>query len=500
MKLRVFIVALSLLRLLSVQAQSMSFGEIYSYDRALQVQSIAGETRNHFVVIRASTDSKTGLIDKVILEKFNKQSLSLESSVLLEELFVNKQTDFPEAIHIWNDSICVFSSEYLKEKKAYALKYRIIGKDNHVGESRILMESKSTDFTFNEKHFTTSISKHAKYLSVMYFQKGLRLGETDIQLIRYDSLFEKTSEMNAVLPFPGDELSIEQEITDDAGNLHLLLKGRNGDEEVFSIFAFPVFGNELIEYKLDIPGKQINSVRMSINVNDQLLVSGLFQENFEQKGKNSGVFFLRIDRETGLVEAKGLSRFDTDLFGLSAGEERNFERSLFEDFKSKSIYSSGKNGAVFIAEIIQEEEVCETDYRNGLLMCNDVYTTGNLLLINMNEQGQVDWFRIFPNTQKSIDDGGKYLGTVAVPGIKSDVILIKNGNNSSVLKEKTYSDFKASEVHIESVNSNGQINQMQAAFAKVLPVLPYSAFIMQKGSVLLISEFEGKASMIKLEP
>ena len=496
------ILTISLAGLFSANAQSLSFGEVYSYDKDFQIQSIPGETDKHIVAVRASADSKTGLIDKVVLEKFNKQSLSLESTVLLEELFSNKQTDYPEAIHIWNDSLCVFSSEYLKEKKAYALKYRVVGDDNKVGQSHVLMESKSTDFTFNKKHFSISVSKRAKYLSVIHFQNGLRKGETDIHLIRYDSLFEVTSEMNAVLPFPGDGVAIEQEITDDAGNLHLLLRGQNEDEDVFSIFAFPVFGNELIEYKLDIPGKQINSVRMSKNVNDQLLVSGLFQENFEQKGKNSGVFFLRIDRESGSVEAKGLSRFDTDLSGLSAGEESIVERGAFEDFKSRSIYSSGKNGAFFIAEVFGEEEVCETDYRNGLLTCNNVYTAGNLLLINLNEQGKVDWFRIVANSQKSIDDGGKYLGTVAVPGIKSDVILINNRSSSTSQKEKTkaLSDFRTTEVVIESVNSNGQLDSEKSSSSKDLPILPYSAYYSKEGKVFLISEFEGKSSLLQIKP
>ncbi|MEX1190202.1 MAG: hypothetical protein WED33_13165 [Bacteroidia bacterium] len=483
-------------------SQTLRVGEAYSLEKSMQVQSIAGETKDEIILVRATTDKDLGLIDKVTIERFNKKNLNYIGRSVTDELFDNKQTNFPEALEVWNDSVCVFSSEYLKQEKDYALKMRYLRADGSVSTPRVLLESSSLDFTFNRKHFRVSVSPDGGFLSAMHFRELDKKGETEISLVRYDSLFKPASELQAVLPFPGKELEVVQEITDNAGNLHLLLKGKMDEEEIYSIFAFPVFGNELIEYKLDIPGKRITSVRMVLNEFDKLLVSGLFRENFEELGKNSGVFNLRIDRESGSIEGKGISRFDTDLNGLSAGEQTGKQRNSFDEYVSTSVFPMGKNGSLFIAEIAKEEEICETDYRNGLLTCSDSYSKGNLLMISFNEKGLVDWYRIIENQQRTFDDEGVYIGIVSVKAKQQALLNLRNeGSNPSVRdKSKAFTDFRNSEVGYDLVNSNGQIELSRNVDEVKFPLLPYSVYNSESGKVYLISEFGGKAAMVEVQP
>jgi hypothetical protein len=484
------------------EAQSSLVGPIYSPSKNYSALGVVGFTDGNIAVARATTDKNTGLMKDIQLELFDSSTLALKSTYTFESIAENKQLNYPEGIYIWNNKIGIFTSAFQKENKTYQLEMRQIEADGKLSSPQILLTSTTENFAYNRKRFVLSVSENHKNLSCIRLSKSGVKNESRIEIGRYDSTFSEINHFEVDLPFDAVDPEVVEVLTDDFGNVHILLKGFKNDEPVFSIFAFPVFNEEAIEYQLNIPGKIITSIKTCLSREEKLLVSGLTRERFESPDKNSGVFFLRIDRELGTIEAKGTYRFDTDLLGLFAGDEKQPNRNAFEGFLTNAVITGKNNDAILIAEYFKEEERCETDYRTGIITCFDVYTSGPVLMMSFNEKGSVDWYIQLNKKQQSTDDGGRFLGTVALTDRSTGLIMAYNGrpNATNEKAEDIIESFNRTDLMLQAVSSTGQLTKLNTVETCTLPVLPYTERLLSDGNVYLLSEYLGKAALVRLLP
>jgi hypothetical protein len=485
-----------------IEAQTVSVGPFYSPSKHYEALGVVGESDGSLVLARATAEKNTGLIKDIQLELFDLESLSLKSTYTFENIAENKQLNYPEGIYCWNDKVAIFTSAFVKENKSYQLNMSLLQGDGTLSTQQTLLTSTTENFAYNRKRFILSVSENHRSLACLRLSKSSQKNESRIEIGRYDSIFSEISHFEVNVPFDAESPEIVDVLTDNPGNVHALIKGFRNEEAVYSMFAFPVFGNETVEYQLNIPGKVINSIKTSLTKEDKLLISGLTRERFESPERNSGVFFLRIDRESGNVEAKGNYRFDTDLNGLYAGEERKPLRNAFDGFAMNQIVAGKNNTATLIAEYFKEEEKCETDYRTGIITCFQVYKSGDVLLMNFNEKGSVDWFIQEVKKQQSTDDDGRYLGSVEVANKHLGLLIVYNGlpSKDANKPETTIEFFNKSTLTIQQISSNGQSSLEPLTTIPELPILPFTSRKLQNGATYILSEINGKASIVLLKP
>lgn len=486
----------------TVEGQTVSVGPSYSPSRNYEAIGVVGESGGSLVLARAISDKTTGLIKDIQLELFDLESLSLKSTYTFENITQNKQLNYPEGIYCWNDKVAVFTSAFVKENKSYELNMSLLQGDGTLSAQQNLFSSTTENFVYNRKRFILSVSENHQSFACLRMSKSIHKNEPRVEIGRYDSTFAEINHLEIDLPFDAESPEIVDVLTDNLGNVHALIKGFRNEVPVYSMFAFPVFGNETVEYQLSIPGKTINSIKTSLTSDDKILIAGLTRESFESPERNSGVFFLRIDRESGTIEAKGSYRFDTDLNGLNAGEEKNPLRNAFDGFFINQIVAGKNNTAMLIAEYYAEEEKCETDYRTGIITCFQVYKSGDVLLINFNEKGSVDWFIQEVKRQQSKDDEGRYLGSVSVANKQQGLSIVYNGLSSKdVSKPETILEsFDKSTLAIQQISSNGQRLKELLTSVPDLPILPFTSSKLQNGKTYILSENNGKASIVELKP
>lgn len=482
-------------------AQTSGVGPVYSPSKNYAALGVVGIADGQIAIARATTDKNTSLMRDIQLELFDSASLALKSTFTFENIAENKQLNYPEGIYIWNNKIGIFTSAFQKETKSYVLEMRTVEADGQLSNPKTLLTSTTENFAYNRKRFILSVSENHKNLSCIRLSKSGQKSESRIEIGRYDSTFAEINHFEVDLPFDAESPEIVEVLTDNYGNVHVLLKGIKKDEQVFSLFAFPVFNEEAIEYQLTIPGKVITSIKTTLSEDDKLLVSGLTRERFESVEKNSGVFFLRIDRELGIIEAKGTYRFDTDLLGLFSGDEKQPNRNAFENYYTNAVIAGDNNEALLIAEYFKEEERCETDYRTGIITCFQVYTSGPALMMSFNEKGAVDWYTQLNKKQQSIDDGGQFIGTVTLAGKSAGLQMAYNGKSGeATTKQNPIIDaFNRTELLIQKVSSSGQFNQLSSIDSCTLPILPYTVKLLRDGNAYLLSEYLGKAALVRLE-
>lgn len=485
-----------------VQAQIVSVGSQYSPLRNYEALGIVGKSKDNLVLARATTEKNTGLIKDIQVELFDTSSLNLKSVFTFENITENKQLNYPEGIYCWNDNVAIFTSAFIKDSKSYQLNMSLLQIDGKLSAPKTLLISTTENFAYNRKRFILSVSEDQRSLACLRLSISDHKNEARIEIGRYDSTFSELNHIEVNLPFDAESPEIVEVLTDNAGNVHALIRGLKNEEPIYSLYAFPVFGNETVEYQLNIPGKVITSIRTSLTADDKLIISGLTRERFESLERNSGVFFLRIDRESGTVEAKGNYRFDTDLNGLYAGDESNPLRNAFEGFSMNRIIPGKNNTAILVAEYYKEEEKCETDFRTSIITCFQVYKSGDVLLMSFNEKGAVDWFIQPVKKQQSIDDEGRYLGTIALAGANSGLSLIYNGLSSKIANKPDVilEDFNKSVLTLQSFGSNGQSSKQLISKEAELPILPFTSRRLINGATYILSEINGKAAIVKIQP
>jgi hypothetical protein len=348
----------------------------------------------------------------------------------------------------------------------------------------------------NKKRFHIIGDDKQDFLAVVSLNEISNSKTQRLDLNVFDRNFQEIKKLSVQLPFQEQNAGIEDILLDEYGNVHLLIKGNKLNDSldvVYSVFAFPVMNDEVLEYQLNIPGKIISSLQMSLDKGEKLLISGLLRDEFQKKNQISSVFFLRINREKGTIENKEIYRIDNDFKSRFIGEERQVGVEEFSGYKTQRIIPNGKDGILLIAEKIGTEEICDTDYRTGLEICHTEYKAGNILIVSFNEGAEIDWYQTIDKEQESEDDDGlnlSFLDLKVQPGAH------KFFYNELEQKINALLGTEKSQLNEVVLDGNGQLT-MQTVWLQ-RPIFPSMYFKPNNRSVYTIGQSNGKAILIRL--
>jgi len=460
-----------------------------------------GFYKNACVLVRANSAKHESLIQDIRIEFFDTSSLKLTHTWPLNGLFENRQLFYPEDIRIWNGELCVLGSSFDKQNKSNTLHYLTIDSLGKIGKKIQLQTSATNHFEINKKRFRVIGDIKQDILAVLSLNETSPSKTQNLNLNVFDREFKEIKKLSVQLPFQGENAEMEDVLLDEYGNVHLLIKGNKLNDSLdvdYSVFAFPVMNDEVLEYQLNIPGKIVSSLKMSLGNIDELLISGLLRDEFQKKDQISSVFFLRINREKGTIETKGIHRIDSDFKSRFIGEERQVGSDEFSGYKTQRIIPNGKEGIQLIAEKISSEEVCETDYRTGLELCQTKFNAGKIIIVSFNERAEIDWYQTINKEQESHDDEGLYLSFIDLEG-QSGVhkFLYNELDPKNVKSTNKLHGSEKSLLNEAILDGNGQITKQSILLER--PIFPSMYFKPKKRIVYSIGASNGKAVLIRME-
>ena len=455
-----------------------------------------GFYKNACVLVRANADEREQIIQDIRIELFDTSKLKLTHSWPVNGLFENRQEFYPEDIRIWNGKICVFGSSFDKQNKSNSLSYLTIDSLGKIGKKIQLQTSETNHFEINKKRFHIVGDSKQDILAVVSLNETSESKNQRLNLNVFDRNFHAIKNLSVQIPFQAENPEMEDVLLDEYGNVHLLLRGNKLNDTldvVYSVFAFPVMNDEVLEYQLNIPGKIVSSLKMSLGKGEKLLISGLLRDEFQKKSQISSVFFLRINREKGTIENKGIHRIDSDFKSYFIGEEKKFGVEEFSGFKIQRIIPNGKDGILLIAEKISTEEVCETDYRTGLEICHTQFKAGKILIVSFNEGAEIDWYQTIDKEQESQDDEGLNLSFIDLEGQSGIHKFFYNELNQKTNKLRVTEKSQLNEVNLDG---NGQLTNQTEWLER--PIFPSMYFKPNNQIVYTIGQSNGKAVLIRL--
>lgn len=277
----------------------------------------------------------------------------------------------------------------------------------------------------------------------------------------FDENLKALHKLEVALPYKDKNFSAEDYILGNDGIIYLLAridlekKDKKKDEagyyyEILTIT--PTGKGEVSEFELKLPNKYINDVSYTLDEAKGIIICSGFYGKIEKKGFSyddiNGIFYLRINKESKIVEASDTKELDKDFIAeLTSQRKANKGRGISNCFTIKKFVTKSDGGAVLIAEYTYDyvQVVTTTDPKTGATTTRYIYhyIRNNILAININPDGSIKWYTNIPKYQHTTNDGGAYNSFMfATHNDKMYFIYNEDPRNLDPAKVKTVKDMR----------------------------------------------------------
>ncbi|MEL6925905.1 MAG: hypothetical protein AAFO94_17820, partial [Bacteroidota bacterium] len=285
---------------------------------------------------------------------------------------------------------------------------------------------------------------------------------------------------------------VEEYRVDNEGNVYLvgvIYQDRNRTRRQglptyqYNVLTYTNGGGEAEEYKIDLSGKFITDLTLRPDNNGELICAGFFSERNSYSIK--GTFFFRLDPIKKEMYNKNLKEFEFEFLTeyMSRGETSRARRregrgngpELYR-YSLDDLILRSDGGAVLVAEQYFVQEVFRDQYMNGGFYGSRLYNpyglgfnNGNrydryynyndIIVVNINAEGGIDWTTRIPKRQETFNDGG-YFSSYAMSIVQDKLFFIFNDNGRNFDPSKNENRLyafngKYSVIAVTEVNTDG---------------------------------------------
>jgi hypothetical protein len=297
-----------------------------------------------------------------------------------------------------------------------------------------------------------------------------KYGNEKFRYTIFDKNLQVKKHLELELPYKDRYFTISKYILSDEGRIWILAKveledRRNRQEEREASYYYQLISinpenkNEQVEYEIKLPQKYITDASFSLDLNNNPIGAG-FYGDISESGREitgiKGIFYVRINKDTKEIEAKGIKEFDADFVRELEGKRAARRgRGLSSSFDLKHFIIKSDGGGVLIGENAYVDEVytCRDPrtgmvtygyygyygpYGNANCRTDYYYVNNNIIAININKDGSIKWYSNIPKYQYTVNDDG-YANSFAMHTKGDKIYFIynddpRNMNNAAIKK------------------------------------------------------------------
>ncbi|MBK9421575.1 MAG: hypothetical protein IPN44_11085 [Flavobacteriales bacterium] len=273
--------------------------------------------------------------------------------------------------------------------------------------------------------------------------------KTSFELRVYDADMQQLWAQQFTLPYEDGLFSIESLRLDNDGSVLMLgtksaekregraLKREGKPSYVYHLLTFKQDSPVPDDHAIVVADKFLQDLQLGLGKTGDIICAGFFGN----KGSFSvrGTFFLRLDRTTKQIVHESYKEFSNDFITeyLTEKEAKKATKKADKKKEDLELYSFDMHdliqredgGVVLVAEQFRYYTVCYTDSK-GNQSCSTHYLYNDVIVVNIDPEGNIEWASKVPKRQHSVNDGGLYSGcAVEVKGDKIYVIFNDSGEN-----------------------------------------------------------------------
>ena len=463
------------------QPIDVNWGVENKYVKNQRSQNIIGETEESLFTFN---NRPRGLFRKASFSflKFNKKDFKLEKTVTVQlPKQKGKKLYFNSSLMI-GDQIMFLYNSFDKKTKKITLLGQKVSQDGVVANKTIeLGNVDAVDGRFLGRNLgaiqTVLNDSRDKFLVVEHIPRPKRNSKERIHLSVFDKNIEKSWGADFEIPYTDRNFIIYKTMLDEKGNAYVLGKKymekekvkKNGKVKVkrktglfsknvnyeFAILYYDVKTKKVKDYKINLKDKHIIDIDLKVNDEESIVCGGFYFPKGVQWVPNiKGTFFARINRKSGEIDGQSAKEFDdkflnvirdgkvfswywTDL-GLMWGELTRGKdvtrKGGLKNFRMRDFEIRKDGSAVIVAEGYR---MLEVENRDGEVI-KRYYYYDDIIVVNVEPDGNISWYARVPKKQISVNDGGYYSSYfMKVNG--DDVYFVFNdrqSNNSRLKKGK----------------------------------------------------------------
>ncbi len=360
-----------------------------------------------------------------------------------------------ERILLTNNEVLVFATMYSKKDNEHRLYLSSFSQDNLSPlKSWDRVDVIAAEKEANKGSFRISASPDRSKILVHALPPLEKESAEKSRMSIYDAGMNPLWSQDFQLPYTDGEFSVKSQRLDNDGSVVVLgvkYAGRSESKELkrankatYEYHLLVYGGNSAApqDYPITVQDKFLQEMTLSMADKGDIICAGLFgnKDSFSARG----AYFLRLDRASKQVVHSSFKDFSDDFITMYMTEkqaekarkkaDKKDEELELPEFELHDIIHREDGGAVLLAEqYIFRVSTYTSSTPNGGTTTTTVYNYyyNDVLVVNVDPQGNIEWATKVPKRQYSVNDDGRY-SSIAVDVKGDNIYLVFNDSGENL--------------------------------------------------------------------
>lgn len=444
------------------------------------LSDVVGYDETGIYALKTISKGLYGMSSYLALEQYDHEMNQTRSVEI--ELEHQKKSLSLEFVLQYNRELYLFSSFKDQKEKRNLLYVQQVNKKSLKPEGmprEIASISYEGEKKKNSGNFGYSLSGDSTKMLVFYSLPHSKKEYERFGFHVFDQDLKEIWTKEITLPYEEQLYEVERYKVDNAGNVHLLgmifhekrKEKRKGEVNyLYQVLSYRNQGNSLTEYPVEIPSKFLNDMQIAITPEQDIICAGFYSE--EGTKSIRGSYFVKIDGRTKELKRKSFREFSADFITRHMSERQaDKARKKIEKGKNVEMYKYALDELVIREDggvILIGEQYYINTYTfnsmgpNGMMNHRTVtyYNYNDIIVININPEGAIEWEQKIPKVQSTKEDGG-FFSSYVMALVEDKLFFVFNDNPKNLFPQpgKRYNfnpGKKQSTVMLVTMDRNGR--------------------------------------------
>lgn len=322
--------------------------------------------------------------------------------------------------------------------------------------------------------YNFDLSEDSSHVLIYYSLPNEKKSNEKIGFYVLDNNLDSVWSKDVILPYSDKLFELNNYQISNQGDVYVLGKlnrdKKDKEKAYYSHKILAYFKNDQEKiFSVEVEQKFLQEMRIVVNSKNEIICAGFYSESYKSVLKGS--FFLKVDGESKEITTKSFKEFSWDFITQNFKSKTKLKAKKREakgkdvglgKYEMRSIILREDGGAVLIAEQYYVTESTTTD-ANGNTRTTFYYHYNDIVVINIDPNGQIEWAEKIAKRQNSANDGGYYSSyALAVTNEKLYFIFNDNGKNlmyNGTGKVEPYKRGKDAVVTLIDMDMDGRQNR-----------------------------------------
>jgi hypothetical protein len=492
------------------QEINVKWGKDYQFPKRSYIKKIIGEDATGFYVLR-SQGERNNREGEMILERYSTDNITLLSSSKISVPKIKGESVRYEQILYLNGNLILFTSYYDKTEGTNAVYAQFLDETGRVNSEVRQLNKFPALQRKNTGDFEIVVSQDSSMILICSSEPFEKYSNEKLSYRVFDLELNPIWSTELELPYSGKELKISNHILDNTGNVHMLAKVIRKDKNekgqanyYFTILSYIYKDDAVKEYELSLRDKSISDIAFKLSPSGDLVAAGFYSNTTrgqqtsntqfgfnimstqEQKSLVAGTFYMKIDQRNQKVISRGIKEFDKSFLSEFMSSKNIDKGKELYSYLIDHLIIREDGGAILVGEQYFSSMICNYDPRTGIRNCNYHYYYNDIVVVNINPDGSIDWARKVPKKQHSVNDRGFYSSYICVYDSQK-LFLLFNDNAKNIGQQderriRYMNNAQRAIVMLATVDNKGNVKRSPLFSAKDQKVIVRPKIFKQTGA------------------